>query len=78
MVTTYEVRVVGSVPESVLGEIGATSAMVQPAQTVLRTAAIDQAALYGLISRLRALGLELIEVHRVDESAEERVGKAEP
>jgi hypothetical protein len=38
---------------------------VNPVETVVRGTAIDQAALYGILERIRALGLELIEVRRI-------------
>lgn len=37
-------------------------------QTVLEGELVDQAALYGLIARLRDLGLTLLSVQRLDES----------
>jgi hypothetical protein len=39
----------------------------QSVETVLRGPVADQAALYGLLDRIQALGLELIEVRRVSE-----------
>ena len=38
-----------------------------PLQTCLQGPVMDQAALYGLLSRIRDLGLTLIAVHRMDE-----------
>ena len=40
---------------------------VAPSQTVIRGVVRDQAALYGLIGRLRDLGLELLAVNLVEE-----------
>lgn len=37
-----------------------------PGETVLRGSVADQAALYGLIAKLRDLGLPLQSVHRVE------------
>jgi len=37
-----------------------------PPQTVIRGYFVDQAALYGLISRARDLGLTLVSVRRID------------
>lgn len=62
---TYEVRLTTPVPEHLLVDLGVTSQVEEPAQTVLCTAAADQAALLGLLDRIRALGLEVIEVRRV-------------
>lgn len=35
--------------------------------TVLHGELVDQAALHGVIERIQSLGLELIDVHRVDD-----------
>ncbi len=60
----YEIRVAGAVPEEDLQDMGAVP--VEPAQvnTVLYGVS-DQAALYGLLDRLRALGIVVLEVRRV-------------
>ena len=39
-----------------------------PPQTIIRGYFVDQAALYGLISRTRDLGLTLVSVKRLDET----------
>lgn len=41
-----------------------------PPQTVIRGAIRDQAALYGLISRIRDLGLTLLSVQRFEDNEE--------
>ena len=41
-----------------------------PPQTIIRGYMVDQAALFGLISRIRDLGLTLISVQRLDEAGE--------
>jgi hypothetical protein len=47
-------------------------ASVEPVETVLHGPVQDQAALYGLLDRIQALGLELVEVRRLpDPPAEE-------
>ena len=40
---------------------------VQPVETVVHGELADQAALHGILDRLQALGLELIEVRRLPE-----------
>ncbi len=40
---------------------------VTPVQSIIRGYMIDQAALYGLISRIRDLGLTLISVKRIEQ-----------
>jgi hypothetical protein len=41
-------------------------AQAREAQTVLTGSLADQAALYGLLAQIEALGLELLEVRRLD------------
>lgn len=62
--TMYEVRVAGAVPEKDLQDMGAVTLPPEQVNTVLYGIS-DQAALYGLLARLRALGLEVVEVRRV-------------
>ncbi len=42
-----------------------------PAQTIIKGYIVDQAALHGLISRIRDLGLTLVSVNRIERSEEE-------
>jgi hypothetical protein len=60
----YEVRVAGSVGDEDLADIGAVSVSATHVDTVLYGVS-DESALYGLLARLRALGLEVVEVRRV-------------
>ena len=60
---TYEIRVAGTVPERDLRDMGAVTLAVDQVNTVLYGIP-DQAALYGLLARLRALGIEVVEVRR--------------
>lgn len=79
----YEIRVAGAVPEEDLQDMGAVRVAPEQVNTVLYGVS-DQAALYGLLDRLRALGVVVIEVRRVpatsveaedgDEDAEVRMG----
>ena len=62
--TMYEIRVAGTVPEEDLRDMGAVTLAPNHVNTVLYGIS-DQAALYGLLARLRALGLEVVEVRRV-------------
>ena len=59
---TYEVRVAGLVPAEVLAGLADVQVAEQELRTVLTGSFEDQAALHGFLQRLRALGLELIEV----------------
>jgi hypothetical protein len=60
----FEVRVAGVVPDTDLKDLRAVTLAPDQVSTVLY--GIDgQAALYGLLARLRSLGLEVVEVRRV-------------
>ena len=61
---TYEIRVAGAVPEQDLRDMGAVTLAVDQVSTVVYSIP-DQSALYGLLARLRALGIEVVEVRRV-------------
>jgi hypothetical protein len=63
----YEIRVRGRVGKSLLSRFDGFEAEVEPAETILRGAVLDQAELHGLLDRIQDLGLELVEVRRVDE-----------
>ena len=62
----YEIRVAGAVPEQDLQDMGAVTVGPEQVNTVLYGVA-DQAALYGLLERLRALGIDVVEVRRVSD-----------
>lgn len=63
---TYEVRVTGLVPtQELLDELGDVEIAEHEVRTVLSAHLPDQAALYGLLHRLRAFGLEVVEVRRL-------------
>jgi hypothetical protein len=62
----YEIRVEGDVPEEDLRDLGAVSAGPERVSTLLYGIE-DEAALYGLLARLRALGIEVLEVRRLPE-----------
>jgi len=61
---TYEIRVAGAVPEQDLRDMGAVTPAVDKVNTVIYGIA-DQTALYGVLARLRALGIEVVEVRRI-------------
>lgn len=60
--TTYEARIVGRVSDEVLRELGDVTVAEQPTQTLVTGSFADQAALHGFLARLRAFGLDLVEV----------------
>lgn len=61
----YEIHVKGRVNESFRFAFDELSITVKPIETVLCGANLDQAALYGILDRIQALGLELIEIRRL-------------
>jgi hypothetical protein len=61
----YEIRVVGLVPADLLGELRGVTATEQETRTVLSGTFTDQAELHGFLQRLRALGLDLVELRAV-------------
>ena len=67
---SYEVRVTGPIPATLVESVGAVGVSEEPAQTVILTGPADQAALLGLLARLRCLGIELIEVRQLGEDGE--------
>lgn len=67
--TVYELRTGGRLGQSTLAWFEDVTVTVDesttPVQTIIRGPMRDQAALYGLISRIRDLGLTLLSVNRV-------------
>src|SRR5215467_1522650 len=61
----YEIRIKGRLSPSLLSSFDGLAAEVEPVETVLVGDVEDQAALHGLLNRVQALGLELMEVRRV-------------
>lgn len=75
---TYEVRVTGLVPtQELLDELGDVEIAEHEVRTVLSGRFTDQAALYEFLHRLRAFGLEVVEVRRVHGSAQTSAGRGE-
>jgi hypothetical protein len=62
---SYEIRIRGRVTEPLLSSFERMSSTFEPVDTVLHGPVRDQAELHGLIDRIQALGLELIEVRRL-------------
>jgi hypothetical protein len=67
----YEVRVRGRLSRTLASEFEqlALATSVEPVETVLSGPVEDQAALHGLIRRIEALGLELVEIRRLPDIA---------
>jgi hypothetical protein len=60
----YEIVVRGLLSETLLAAFPRLRAEAQEPETVLAGTLADQAALYGVLAQIEALGLELIEVRR--------------
>ena len=65
---TYQVRIAGEVPAELLQEVCDLAVTVEPPETVLYGSLPDQSALFGLITHLHGLGLQVIEVRRLAEA----------
>jgi hypothetical protein len=61
----YEIRIRGHLGAKMLRAFPTLAARTQGADTLLTGCLCDQAAMYGVIARLEALGLELIELRRL-------------
>src|SRR5689334_8333058 len=73
---TYEVRVAGKLGRSAREAFTDIIIEVEPASTIL-SAQLDQEGLHALLDRVRALGLELVDIQQAPDprSEERRVGK---
>jgi hypothetical protein len=74
---TYEIRVAGHLSgrrAKVLGCDGFQ--LLSDGASLLTFAAVDQAALYGLLARLRDAGLELLSAERLPTPVAPRTGRA--
>jgi hypothetical protein len=61
----YEIRVKGRLNASLQAAFPDMKARVEPVETILSGPLEDQAALFGALLQVQALGLELIEVRNV-------------
>ena len=61
----YEIRIRGRVRPALLEDFAELEQSVAKVETVLHGPVADQAALHGLLHRIEALGLELVEVRRL-------------
>jgi hypothetical protein len=62
----YEISVAGHLGQTMRAAFPALRAQRRGRDTVLTGALPDQAALYGVLAEIEALGLELLEVRRAD------------
>jgi hypothetical protein len=69
----YEIRVVGHLDARRAHALGAEDCRRLPdGDSILVATAVDQAATYGLLSRLRDAGLELVSVVRIRPDGSDR------
>ena len=61
----YEIRVRGLLGRTLLSAFSDLAVQEDGNETVLTGRLADQAALYGLLAQIEALGLELLEVRRI-------------
>ena len=61
----YEITVHGRLSAALVGAFEGLSATPAATGTVIHGAITDQAALFGVLERIEALGLELLEVRSV-------------
>ena len=61
----YEFRIRGHLGATTLRAFPALRAETQDQDTLLRGAIADRAALYGVLAQVEALGLDLLELHRI-------------
>ncbi len=67
----YEIRIRGRVSPAVLQTFDPLESDVERVETILHGPIRDQAELHGLLHRVQALGLELIEVRRLPNGREQ-------
>lgn len=61
----YEIRIKGRITKASESAFDGLTVTENPIETVVRGTMIDQAALYGILEQIQALGLELVEVRRL-------------
>jgi hypothetical protein len=64
--TGYEIRIKGRLSDSLCGAFEDFNAAVRPAETVMRGELRDQSELHGVLDQIQSLGLELIEVRKIE------------
>ena len=62
--TNYEIRIRGVMSDRLLSAFPELRARMRDHETVLTGSLPDQSALHGVLGRIEALGLELLEVRR--------------
>lgn len=70
MPARYEIRIAGQLDEMAAREFAGLDVSVRGGVTVI-SGEFDQAALHGVLERIRSLGLDLLEARRVRGSTEQ-------
>jgi hypothetical protein len=63
--SSYEIRIRGRLSRTVLEGFEGMESELGPVETLLHGSVRDQSELHGLLDRIQALGLELVEVRRL-------------
>jgi hypothetical protein len=63
---TYELSFKGAASDTLRAAFEEFEVTTSGGLTLIKCSLPDQAALYGLLDRINALGLELLDVHQVD------------
>ena len=71
---TYEIRIAGRLDETTLAAFAGLEVMYRDGVTLI-TGQFDQAALHGILAKIRDLGLTLNSVYRLDQA---RITEPEP
>ena len=75
---SYEIRIKGRLSDSLLAAFEGLTATVEPVETLLYGPVEDQSSLHGLLDRIQSLGLELVEIRRLPDPADELPPDLEP
>ena len=62
----YEIRIKGRLSDSLSCAFEDFTSSVRPAETIMRGEIRDQSELHGLLDQIQSLGLELIEVRKLE------------
>jgi hypothetical protein len=62
---SYEIRIKGRVTRALLDSFAGMESQLEPVETVLHGPVRNQDELHALITRIQALGLELVEIRRL-------------
>ena len=65
----FVITVTGEMDQSLRDEFADVGVVVDHGVTRLRLVSTDPAALHGVLNRITALGLELLDVHQVEEGS---------